>query len=187
MPLLSNLSKAVAIVVHPVVMPIYCTLFALFCVSPWATLPSGVKTYVLLSVGFGACLVPLMIMGLLVLMGRVSDFEMPTRQERVLPVALTSVATAMCSGVLALNGMPYAIVVIVLCLCVLTLIATFVTPRWKISLHGMGVGGLLAYVSMLGIQSRTDFFVPVAIAIVLAGLAVFTHMPIGAPRSLAAS
>ena len=179
MTFLDTLSKAVAIAVHPLMMPIYGTLFTLYGVQPWLTLPAAEKTFVLTLVGLGSCLVPLVIVGTLVMTRRLSGLEMPERKERTTPLLLTACATALHSLIMTYLEMPTCIVALTYGISLLTFIAAAISPRWKISLHGMGVGGLLGYIAILGVRTHTDFLIPAAIAITLAGLAgwsrLYTH------------
>lgn len=115
------------------------------------------KSSVLLYISLGTTLIPLLWMGICILFRVVSDIEMPSRAERFWPLLLSCI-TSFVTGIIAQNRweLPASLTGIVFGTFAVLVAALVITPFWKISLHSMGLGALLCFVVMIGLDLNID-------------------------------
>ena len=173
---ISRLSIVTSVLFHPLLLPIYCTLLTLFGHTPYSGMPHAVNVSIITSIGFYACANPLIIIGLFLVSGKVSDLQMPTRKERIWPLFLS--ATALCLSLMLLgpNNTPRPLLGMVLGEGLLLFVAAACSIFWKISLHTAGAGALLAFVSVTGMAYQQDFALWVAAAFITAGVTAWTRL-----------
>ncbi len=168
-------SKVVTVVLHPLLLPIYCTLLVFYTPTPYAAMPTIAKACELGFVCFFACLVPLVIIGVLIALGKVSGIEMSSRSERCLPLSLS--AFAIVCSLAALNSLiPACISGMVAGEAAVLFVAAVLSFFWKVSLHAIGVGALLAFISVSGVAFHQDFSPLAAAAFVAAGVTAWTRL-----------
>lgn len=178
--ILRKTANVFSIAFHPMMMPIYAMLYVLYGNTIWAVFPSNYKTVAMLYVCLGTSILPLLSIAVMIMFGYVGDPEMPNKSERVLPLAVNSILVgAMCFYLRFEVALPYPMVRLAEGMFIMLLLALCITPVWKISLHGMGVGALLVYLSIVGIISRVDFSAYVSIAFLIAGIVAWARLYLG--------
>lgn len=168
-------SRAVTILLHPLLMPVYCALLTLFGPTPYGGLPHDINVRVLRAVGIFACANPLMVIGAFILMGKVSELEMPSRAERVWPLMASGLAIGLSLLALNVHNTPRPLLGMILGESLALFLAGLCSLRWKVSLHTIGSGALLAYVSVAGMAYHLDFAPWAAAAFVCAGLTAWAR------------
>jgi hypothetical protein len=107
---------------------------------------STVKLYL---VG-GSLLCTAIIPGLLILLmvkkGAAGDAELTDKRERTLPYLIFIAANMICLFYLFKMQMPFWLLSMFVGVCLALFIALFINFMWKISVHAIGVGGLLGAV-----------------------------------------
>ncbi len=169
-------SKVVTVLLHPLLMPVYCTLLTLFGATPYGGLPHDINVRVLRAVGIFACANPLMVIGAFIIMGKVSELEMPSRAERVWPLLASGCAIGLSLLALNVHNTPRPLLGMILGESLALLLAGLCSLRWKVSLHAIGSGALLAYVSETGMAYHLDFAPWAAAAFVCAGLTAWARL-----------
>ncbi len=172
----SRLSLVTAILFHPLLLPIYCTLLTLFGNTPYSGMPHPVNVNILTSMGLYACANPLIIIGLFVVAGKVSDLQMPTRHERILPLFLSAIAISLSLLILGPVNTPRPLLGMLAGESVILFLAALCSLFWKISLHTAGAGALLAFVCVTGMAYQKDFAPLAAVAFVVAFLTAWTRL-----------
>lgn len=173
---IDRLSLVTGVVLHPLLMPIYCTILTLYTVSPYAIMPHAVKTSVLLYIGLYACANPLVVIGLFVWWGKVSSLQMPTRSERIWPLICTAAVMGLSLFLLTPNNTPRPLVGMVLGESLLLLAAGLCSIFWKISLHAAGSGAFLSYISVTGMAYNIDFAMMAGVAFIFAFVTAWTRL-----------
>ncbi|MCQ2216094.1 MAG: phosphatase PAP2 family protein [Bacteroidales bacterium] len=151
-------ARGLSILAHPLLVPIYLLLYMLyFSSSPWSKLPMDFKSSVLFYISLGTTLIPLLWMGICIVFRVVSDIEMPSKAERFWPLLLSCI-TSFVTGIIAERKweLPESLTGIVYGTFAVLLVALVITPFWKISLHSMGMGALLCFVLMIGLDLNID-------------------------------
>ena len=185
---LTNLAQLVAVVIHPLLIPLYCTLFTLYFHPFGSFLSPAFKSRILLTIGLGACIVPLIVIGVFIALGKVANFEMKDREERTAPLLAASIFTTLSSWFVMRDVIPSPLLFMVLCMNFLLISAALISMWWKISLHTIGAGAGLAFVVLMGVMSGRSFSLPAGIAFAVSGLSAWARLYVDAhtPRQLLA-
>ena len=139
-----QLSKFISIILHPIFMPLLALYLAL------ETLPSeafAISQYLNYIYGIVICctiILPLLSIFFLIKKGRVSSLEMSNHKERSLPLFITVLWMSL--GFFMLNNiLLYAqlLKAEILGAILIILFAAIISRFWKISLHLLGMGGVV--------------------------------------------
>lgn len=162
------LAYALSVALYPLFVSTYIML--LFCwVFSHAVLPLP-ASYWLLSTGgtlLFTCLLPLIILGVMIKMGRVSNLDVTDRKERTIPYIYTMGCIGCWCFFLHLIRMPQYIVWSAVATLVVLIIVMLITLRWKISVHLSSMGGAVAMI--MGIMMHCGIYRP-SVVILLLGL-----------------
>ena len=77
-----KLSNGISWALHPFLLPLYM-IGVLLTLTVFAHYPSGVKIYLLWVVALYAIIIPLLALGVLRSLGRISDYRIDDRRERL--------------------------------------------------------------------------------------------------------
>ena len=128
------------------------------------------KIYLLWVVALYAIIIPLLALGVLRSLGRISDYRIDDRRERLLPLLVGAVCYVLCAITIA--KIPSAIFLrkfmIAAACCEVMCLA--VSLYWKISLHLTAMGAVVALLVVMNIAGVGDMMVPLMIAILCAGM-----------------
>ena len=166
-----RLARLVSILLHPVFMPVYA-LGLMVLVDPrmaWALRPD-LRPSALGMVAALTIVFPLISALLLVRAGLVSGLEMPRAGERIAPYTVTLFYYGITWYLLRKLPLHPAVAQFMVGAGIALLITLLVTPRWKISAHMVGAGGVLGALVALGWLGVPHFFPIVAAALILCGL-----------------
>lgn len=171
---MSIVSKVVTVLFHPLLMPLYCSLIYLFGLKPYRI---GTEAFEIAVVGAVTCLCPLAILGVLMAFGVLRKLEMPTAEERIVPLFSICFALTVANFFIAQNNLLSPLVTdLILGEAIMLSVATAITLKWKVSLHTLGAGGFLAFVYVAGCVSFCDFVIYAALSFVGAGLSAWTRL-----------
>lgn len=169
---LVRLSQALSIVFSPLLIPAYCTLVA-FSVTPLVMIPLQVRALTFSVILALTAVVPLALLWFMKRRGRISDIDISNRSQRLVPMLLTLACyCATIWYVYAIHAPGWLVRYFasgIVAAVVLTLIT--VLCRWKISMHGAGMGSLVGFVAALGFYHYSPFTLikETMILVVLAG------------------
>ena len=174
----TRLAHGISWVLHPFLLPVYMNVLPL----PPPTLalfPANMKFYLLWVVLLYAVLIPLLALGVLRSLGRISSYRVDDRRERLLPLLVGAVCYLLCAITLA--KIPSVVflrkfMVAAACCEVLCLV---VSLRWKISLHLTGMGATVALLVVMNIVGVGHMLVPLSVAILGAGALASARLYLG--------
>lgn len=128
-------------------------------------------------------LLPVAFVFLLKLLGFISSIQIPNREERIIPFFLTAAlyyaAIYLLSNYwqLPLNPVIYQFMIGA---TLATIIGMVITSKWKISVHMIGIGGVVGIFTVISkIQERT-LLTEVVILLILSGLIGFSRIELKA-------
>ena len=173
----TRLSRAVSVVLHPLVMPLYVILLLVAGPTQLSYFPASVKFYLLWVTVLYTAVIPLLSVGLLRLVGRISSLAIDDRRERILPLAIGIVCYLLCAATVA--RIPSAMIVrkFMLAGACCELFCLAVTFYWKISLHLAAQGAAAALLVLLTFGNAGNLTGALAVAVLAAGAA--PHDPPG--------
>lgn len=108
--------------------------------------------------------------------GAVHSLQLDTRQERIVPLMLTTISFGMGFYFLTDLPLPGAVVKIILGAMIVATGCLLITFFWKISIHMAGIGGLVG--AMIGLSDRLmlDLTVPLIFLVLCSGLIGFSRL-----------
>jgi hypothetical protein len=168
---MNRISQFISVLFHPMFMPLYATVLLLNSGSYLGDiLPSGLKQFLYAIVFVTTWLLPASITWLLWQKGWIDSPEMSDRSERHIPFLLTMICYS--GGIYLLLQLPvsrlFALSLTGGALAVL--MAFLVNLRWKISIHMIGIGGLMGLFFGYGAWFHLEVMTVLAFMAVAAGL-----------------
>ena len=176
----TTIPNVVSFALHPLLMPIAGTLFILFCSGLYITmLPAQAKQLILLIVGSCTLALPLFLLLFYWTRRWVSDIYISERHERIMPLILTAVFYYIAYHILHSMHTPYIIQKFVLASTISVFLTSIISLYWKISIHGVGIGGLTGMLTALTIISPS-LLPGLMVAIILTGLVGYARISLNA-------
>ncbi len=174
------LPNVVSIVFHPLLMPVLGTLFILFWSGMYITmLPIEAKRIIILVVSLCTVGMPIILLVFYWMNHWISNFYISKRRERILPLVLTAIFYYIAYRVLHNMHTPYIIQKFVLASTVTVFFTSFISIFWKISLHGVGIGGVTGMLAAL--TTISSVLLPALLAfIVLSGVVGYARIRLNA-------
>ena len=173
-----KLSTGISWGLHPFLLPIYM-MAMLLTMTTFAHYPSNVKFYLLWVVVLYAVIIPVLALGVLRSLGRISDYRVDDRRERMLPLLVGALCYILCAITIA--KIPSAMflrkfMVAAACCEILCLV---VSLRWKISLHLTGMGAGVALLVVMNVVGVGNMMVPLMAAVLCAGALASARLYLG--------
>lgn len=174
-----RLARGISWLLHPFFIPLYLMVVLLFSHTLFALYPLGIKIYLLWVVGLFTLLLPLFSLFVLRSLGRLSDWRVDQRHERILPLALGFIFYLLCAMTIA--KIPSALLLrkMMLGAAGCELLCLVVSLRWKISLHLTAMGGALALLVLLSVGGVGNLMIPLLTAVAGCGLLASSRLYLG--------
>lgn len=174
----TRLAHGISWVLHPFLLPVYM-IALLLTATTFAFFPANVKFYLLWVILLYAVLIPVLALGVLRSLGRISSYRVDDRRERLLPLLVGAICYLLCAITLA--KIPSVVflrkfMVAAACCEVLCLV---VSLRWKISLHLTGMGAVVALLVVMNIAGVGHMLIPLSVAILGAGALASARLYLG--------
>ena len=174
----TKLSNGISWVLHPFVLPVYMIVL-LLTATTFALYPANVKFYLLWVVVLYAVIIPVLALGVLRSLGRISDFRVDDRRERLLPLLVGAVCYVLCA--VTISKIPSVVFLrkfMVAAACCEAMCFA-VSLRWKISLHLTGMGAAVALLVVMNIAGVGHMLLPLTIALLGAGALASARLYLG--------
>lgn len=174
----TRLAHGISWVLHPFLLPVYM-IALLLTATTFALFPANVKFYLLWVILLYAVFIPVLALGVLRSLGRISSYRVDDRRERLLPLLVGAICYLLCAITLA--KIPSVVflrkfMVAAACCEVLCLV---VSLRWKISLHLTGMGAVVALLVVMNIAGVGHMLIPLSVAILGAGALASARLYLG--------
>lgn len=173
-----KIANTLSWVLHPFLLPVYL-MAVLLTMTTFALFSPGVKFYFLWVVMLYAIIIPFLTLGILHSLGRISDFRIDNRRERLLPLLIGTVCYVLCA--LTFSKIPSAIFLrkFMLAAACCEAMCFVVSLRWKISLHLTGMGAIVALLVVMNIVGVGNMLLPLSVAILGAGTLASARLYLG--------
>jgi hypothetical protein len=177
-------AKIVSVLFHPVLIPLYGLAIILFAPTLLAYLPFEVKKIIFLIFLTNNVILSLSVIPFLKYRNIISSWEMEEQSERVIPLLIASVLYFVTSYIMFRFQVPAFLKAYVFSSSILVLLCGVISIRWKISIHSVGAGALIATVILLSFKMYTNLEGLIISAILIAGpilsarLLLRTHKPV---------
>lgn len=148
-------------------MPLYGLALMLSQFTPLGMLPVNVKRLLLLVVFVNNVVLPLSMLPFLMQMNFISSLTLKEREERAVPMIITTILYATTSYIIYRFPIPHFLKSYFFSTFLLSLILTIINFNWKISLHAVGAGSLFSLILILIFYMRLPFFlIPVIMSVI---------------------
>ena len=178
-----NLAKFLSTILHPVLMPTYALLLIFrqstyfsYAVSPEA------KFALFLIIIINTLILPVLISYLLVKKGLIKSLEMQKREERMMPFITNLVLILFAAFVIFKLKLPRVFFLLTLGAAAAVAIAVIVNIKWKISIHMIGIGGLIGTFFGLSAFLLVDLRMMIILFLLIAGLLGTARLTLGAHK-----
>ena len=144
-------AQFISVVGHPLFMPVYAMVL-IFEFNPYIDLqvPNSIQAIVLTILSVFTILLPLLTAIVLQKLGVVKSIYMKTAEERKWPFLLSVLWYYLGFELLTNIALPISLYLLMIGAITVILIAHFITLRWKISVHMLGIGGVIG--AMVGLS-----------------------------------
>ncbi|MDB4303362.1 hypothetical protein N9934_01045 [Desulfosarcina sp.] len=180
-----KLAKIISVIFQPLIIP-SITLFLLFNLNNYIALiiPTSARQMILGMVFIITFVFPVLMMFILFKQRVIRTFTMNTREERILPLFITGVFYFMAYYIIKQLQIDEIYQRVFLGSAFLVLIALVISLIWKISLHMIGMGGMLG--AFIGISQliQTDMLVLIMVISLGCGLTGFARLKLNAHSPL---
>lgn len=172
------LARFLSWALHPFLLPLYLVAFLLLA-TPFAYYPAGVKLYLAWVILLYAMIIPVLGLGVLRSLGRISDFRLDRPSERRWPLLIGTLCYVLCA--LTLAKLPSAVflrkfMLAAACCEAMCLVVSF---YWKISLHLTAMGAAVALLVIMSIVDPGRSLVPLVLALFGAGALASARLCLG--------
>ncbi len=147
-----NLAKTFSIIFHPLLMPVYGLVLIFSAPTLFGYLPFGVKKLLMLIVLVNNVFLPISLMPFLYHRGVITTWTMDDRRERLIPLLLTTLLYGATSVIIFKFPLPLFLKTFLYGAFFLSALVTLINLRWKISIHAVAAGALIAVVLILSFR-----------------------------------
>lgn len=180
----NTLAKVLSILFHPLLMPLIGVVFIFYSGSYISYLPSDVKRIILLVVGANTLGLPLLMMPLFIQFGVVKSLAMESNKERILPLSFTLIPYILSVYFLIKLPIPFVIPAFMLGASLVVASCLIISYWWKISIHMVGIGGLVGFIIAFSIRLYIDVLPYLLISILIAALLASSRLQSKAHRPI---
>jgi hypothetical protein len=169
-------ATVISIIFHPLLIPVYGMVIILTAPTLYNYIPFDVKKLIVLIILVNNVLLPLSLIPFFVHRNFISSWSITERKDRNIPLIMSTILYIITTYILFRFPIPYFLKTYFLAVAFLSLAATVVNFWWKISLHSIGSGMLLALVLVLSFKMYTPlvwFLVP---AILISGIIMSSRL-----------
>lgn len=174
----------ISIVCHPMFMPVYGLLILFNSGTFISFIPYQAKKYIFLIVLICTVLLPLSFIPFYLFRKIIDDIHMRSNRERIIPLLVNSLFFYLGYLFLSKLQLPPLIKSYMLACAVTVFLGLLVSIWWKISLHMLGIGGLIGAVILFSYRLGVDLKTIWMILILFAGLTGYARLRLDAHNAL---
>jgi hypothetical protein len=153
--ILYSLAKIIAIIFHPLLMPVYGMAIIFIAPTLLGYLPFNVKKLLIFIMLVDNVLLPLSILPFLIQKKIITSWAISERKERNILLIFTTLLYCATSFIIIRFPVPVFLKSFIIATAFLSLIVTIINFWWKISLHSVGAGALIGLVLILSLKMLT--------------------------------
>ncbi len=171
-----KLAKIISLVFHPWLMPLYGMAIIYSAPTLYGYLPFNVKKLLFLVMLVNNVLLPASLLPFFKRRQIISSWQISERKERNIPLIITTILYGSTSFIIFKFPIPVFFKSYIFATALLSLTVTVINFGWKISLHSVASGAIIALIMILSFKMYTPllwFLIP---AILLAGLILSSRL-----------
>jgi hypothetical protein len=160
-------ARVISIIFHPLLIPVYGMVIILTAPTLYNFIPFDVKKILVLIMLVLDILLPLSLLPFFIHRNMISSWEITERKDRNIPLIISTMCYITTTYIFFRFPIPYFLKTYILAITFISLVSAGINFCWKISLHSVAAGALLALVMILSLKMYTPlswFLIPVIIA-----------------------
>lgn len=171
-----KLAQIISIIFHPLLIPVYGLIIIFSAPTLFGYLPFTVKKFLLFIVLINNVLFPISLLPFLRYRNIISSWTIFKREERTVPLVISTVLYSTTSFIIFRFPIPVFLKSFIFAVTFVSLIVTIINLRWKISLHSVAAGSLLALVLLLSFKMYTPLVWYLVSAVLAVGLVLSSRL-----------
>jgi len=177
----TKLAKIVSILFQPLLIPSY-SLFILFSLNNYLSMlvPAQAKQLLMWIVFLSTFVFPLIFVLILYKRGLIKSVNMDHKEERIFPLMITGIFYFLAYYIVRQTHLDVIYQRLFLGSALLICIALIISFYWKISMHMIGVGGLLGAMIGINLVAYVDLTFFVVLSTFICGLVGFARLKLKA-------
>ncbi|MCK4853718.1 MAG: hypothetical protein KAT31_05645 [Bacteroidales bacterium] len=168
--MLEKFSKIISHIFHPLLIPTVGFLVLFNSGTYLSYLPFNLKAWITAIVFVCTFFIPLMFILFLRYQEIINNIQMKERKERHVPVIITFFLFVFCYYLIRRIDIPSMFYAYMLGGLITLLITLLITIRFKISIHMVGMGGLLALILFISYYLKVNLSFYLILAVLIAGI-----------------
>jgi hypothetical protein len=169
-------AKIISVVFHPLLVPFYGILTILSAPTLFGFIPVEIKKLLMLIVLINNVCLPFMLLAYLRYRKLISSVVIDNREERVLPLVLTTFFYFVTVYIFIRYRIPVFIKTFVLTAAIISLAVMIINFWFMISIHAAGAGAFLAMVLVLSFRMHTPLSLLLMAAILISGAVIWARL-----------
>jgi hypothetical protein len=171
-----SLAKILSVIFHPLFMPVYGLAIILSAPTLLGYLPFDIKKILFLIVIVNNVLIPVSLLPFFIHRKIISSWTISDRKERIIPLVIATILYATTSFIIFRFPIPFFLKSFIFALFFLSLVVTVINLWWKISLHSVGAGALVAIVIILSFKMYTPLVCYLISVIITGGFVLSSRL-----------
>lgn len=173
------LARILSFVFHPLFCPLYGLAIIFTAPTFLEYLPDTVKKMLFMTVLANNVMIPVVMLPLLRNRNIISSYYIDDRSERIIPLTMLSMLYIITSFITFRFHVPMIIKSLIFAVTLLSIIVTFITFWWKISIHSMATGSIIALIIMLSIKMHVPLTWYLVTAVLIGGCILSARLLLG--------
>ena len=169
-------AKIITIIFHPLLMPLYGMTIIFAAPTLFGYLPFNLMKLLFLIILVNNVLLPISLMPFFIQRKIISSYSINDRKERNIPLIITTLLYGTTSYIIFRFPIPVFLKTFIFSTAFLSFVVTLINFKWKISLHSVGSGALIALVLILSVKMLTPLQWYLTGAFVAAGLTLSSRL-----------
>ncbi len=182
--MLKKIASILSTILHPLLMPTIGLLVIFSTQSHVTYIPFEYRKLVTIIVLISTCILPLSVIPIFMQTGIIKSIQMNKSRERVIPLVVTSLFFLAGYYFLKKFQLPTFIPLFFLGSLMSVLIAMGISFFWKISIHMIGIGGLIGALISMSLKYGVNTTTWMLIAIAVSGLLGSSRLKLNAHSPL---
>jgi hypothetical protein len=169
-------ARVISFIFQPLLMPLYGMVIIFSAPTLYSYIPFAIKKLLLLIVLVNNVLLPLSILPFFIRWNIISSWTISERRERIIPLILTTILYSVTTIIIFRFPVSAFLKSYILAASFLSLLVTVINFWWKISLHSVGAGALIAIVLILSFKMYTPLLWYLIPSIIVGGLLLTSRL-----------
>ena len=177
----TKLAKIISVVFQPLLVPTF-SLLVIFSLNSYISLlvPGHAKHVLIWIVVLTTFMFPALFIFFLYKRGMIKSLSMGNREERIVPLILTAIFYFLMFYIVRRSQLDIIYNLLFLGSALLIVLAIIISLYWKISMHMMGVGGMMGAFIGVSMAAYVDMAFWVVMATLVCGLVGFARLKLQA-------